>query len=192
MTNDSPSPIGPSKEQLNAQLNRTLLSAGDFREACDCLRYVQKLDLSATDVVVHRALLTAAVIAYCRPFSGNTANEMATGQAAVKLNALFSDEQRLLHGKLNALRNEAVAHSDYNRRPVGRTHGNLTGFSIWGANFDLLREGLDVDVWEQMCERLAGECFQRAMAINRQLTVLEDPTLEALVPLIPNGGSGHI
>jgi hypothetical protein len=191
MTKDSTSPTGPTRAQLNAQLNRALLSAGDFGEARDCLRYFQTLDLSATDVVVQRALLTAAVIAYCRPFSGNEAHDMATEQVAVKLKALFSDEQWVLHGELNALRNEAVAHSDYDRRPVGRTHGSLTGFSIWGENFDLLREGLDVAKWEQMCERLAGECFRRAMAINRQLTLLEEPSLKALLPSIPDGGSGH-
>jgi hypothetical protein len=185
MTTDLTSPSGPTKAQLNAQLNRVLLSTRDFEEARDYLRHFQTLDLSATGVVIQRALLTAAVIAYCRPFSGNEAHDRAIGQLAVKFNALFSDEQRELHGALNALRNEAVAHSDYERRPVSRTHGSLTGFSFWGANFDLLREGLDVAKWEQMCERLAGECFQRAMAINLQLTLLDDPSLKALLPSVP-------
>ena len=191
MTESPMSLRGPTKAQLNAQLNRTLLSEGDFKEALQFLNCFQALDLSTTDVVVQRALLTAAVIAYCRPFSGNESHDMATGQPAIKLNTLFSAEQRELHDKLNILRNEAVAHSDYDRRPVSHTYGSLTGFAMWGANFDLLKEQLDIAKWEQMCERLIGECFQRAIAINREIEFLDNPSLRALFPAIFDGRSSR-
>jgi hypothetical protein len=131
----------PTINQLNAQLNRTVLSHDDIGEARQCLETLQMLD-PASDAVIRRALLTTAVVAYCRPFSSNESHVKATSQPSVKLHQVFSAAQRELHEKLMDLRN-AVAHSDYERRPVSRVDGSITGFSYWGANFDLLQQGLD-------------------------------------------------
>jgi hypothetical protein len=165
--------------RLNRELNRTILSHDDIGEARQYLQAFQALDLATSDQVVLRGLLTAAVVAYGRPFSDNRPHEQANPRPPLKLKHLFSPAQRKLHDKLINLRNEVVAHSDYERRPVTRVSAGLPGFSYWGANFDLLQQGLPIGDWLEMCNRLIAQCFTGALGANRDMTLIGDPSMKA-------------
>ncbi len=97
-------------DKLEAHFNRFMMSHLDIDEARQYLNALQELPWDASPII-RRALLTSAVVAYSRPFSGNENHPNATSQLAVKLDEWFSDAQKTLHQKVIDLRNEAVAHS---------------------------------------------------------------------------------
>ena len=106
----------PAPLKLEAQLNRTNISSKDFSEAEDFLNAYRD-DLSET---LRRALLVSAVIAYVRPFSSNSggSKRLATGTLVGSPKSILGSEEFRLHEKILGLRNEAIAHSDYDRRPT--------------------------------------------------------------------------
>jgi hypothetical protein len=167
-----------------AKLNRALISHEDIGEAQQYLQVFEKLD-STSDAVMRRALLTAAVVAYSRPFTRNYGHTRAARQLDVNLTHWFTAAQLAMHQKVLDLRDTAVAHSDYSAKPASRVTGNLAGFSFWGSRFDLLQQQLDVPEWLRMCNQLVAHCFQSALGHNRDMECLRDPSLAALIAHIP-------
>lgn len=155
-----------------AKLNRARLSSDDFEEAS---QYISRAD-HARDDVLRRALLTAAIVSYCRPFTNNSggATKHATSQVSVSLRRLFTSGEQQLHGKLLSLRNEVVAHTDYDRKPVRRLKGTTAGFSMSGKPFELLSEQIDLKLFREMCEALKGHCFSAMMELNKKIVELEN------------------
>src|SRR2546428_7085430 len=106
----------PDSVKLEAQFNRASISNKDFAEAEDYLRAYSD-DLADT---LRRALLVSAIVAYARPFTSNDGGTdgFATGTLAGNPKQILSDDELMLHEKILELRNEAVAHSDYTRKPT--------------------------------------------------------------------------
>ena len=169
------------------KLNRALISHEDIGEAQQYLRLLEQLD-PASDAVVRRALLTAAVVAYSRPFRKSRGGDKAANYLPVNLDQCFTPAQLAAHQKILDLRDTAVAHSDYAKKPASRVAGNLAGFSFWGARFDLLQQQLNVAEWLTMCNQLVAHCFQSALGHNRDMELLRDPSLEALIAHLPKSG----
>lgn len=155
-----------------AQLNRARLSSDDFAEALDYLSRVS----GTQDDVVRRALLTAAIVAYARPFTNNakSSTEDATSRLSVSPNKVFVPAELKLHERLMSLRNEVVAHTEYERKPVKRLEGTNAGFTMSGRLFDLLSEPIDTGLFSAMCETLKGHCFNTMMDLNRRIVELEN------------------
>ncbi len=155
-----------------AQLNRARLSSDDFEEAS---QYLSKAD-DAQDDILRRALLTAAIVSYSRPFTSNSggATKLATSQLSVSLSSLFTSEEQQLHEKVLSLRNEVVAHTDYDRKPVKRLEGSTAGFTMSGKLFDLLSEQLDLKMLCMMCGALKGHCFSAMMELNKKIVEIEN------------------
>src|SRR4051812_28275480 len=105
-------------DSYTAQLHRARLSSDDFEEASQYIARARK----TRDDFLKRALLTAAIVAYARPFTPNSGglSRQATSQLKVNLQRLYKPDERALHERLLALRNEVVAHTDYDRKPVRR------------------------------------------------------------------------
>jgi hypothetical protein len=162
-------------DKLNAQFNRVLMSHYDFNEAQEYLRELQELPSEAR-VALKRALLTAAVVAYCRPFSGNDNHPKATSHLAVKFGEWFKPAQIALHEKLLDLRGKAVAHSDYDAKPVARIGSVPIGFAYFSGYRDLLQQDLDIVEWLDMCNRLSAHCLQSASARNRDIVEITGHT----------------
>jgi hypothetical protein len=159
-------------QKLSAQLNRTRLSSDDVSEA---LKYIEKFLENTNDVVLKRALLIAAVVCYALPFTNNqnVPTEQATSQLGVNLKNLFRNEELSLHEKLISLRNEAVAHIEYDRNPVKRLEGTASGFSMSGPSFDLLNEGIDLKLLADMCSALKGHCVKVLLKLNEKIVEIE-------------------
>jgi hypothetical protein len=159
-------------QTYTAQLNRARLSSDDFEEAS---QYIANID-DVQDDVLKRALLTAAIVAYSRPFTNNSGGlgKHATSQLSVSLRRLFTVKELEFHDKLLALRNEVVAHIDYDRKPVRRLEGTAAGFTMSGKPFDLLSERIDVKLFREMCAALKQHCVDRMMELNRKIVAIEN------------------
>ena len=157
-----------------AQLYRARLSHDDFGEAIEYLAQFE----STENHVTKRALLTAAIVSYCRPFTNNRqgSSNIATHTLSVKLSQLLTAQELLLHESLMSLRNEAVAHTKYARKPVKRLSGSATGVVMSGKLFDLLSERLDVSAFAAMCRALQGHCFNMILTLNKDIVSDEGGT----------------
>jgi hypothetical protein len=173
-----------SSDTPEAKLNRALISHEDIGEAQQYLRMLEQLD-STSDAVMRRALLTAAVVAYSRPFRKSRGGGKAAHYLPVDLDQWFTPAQLTMHQSVLELRDKAVAHSDYATKPASRIAGNLAGFSFLGTGFDLLQQQLDVAEWLRMCNQLVAHCFQSALGHNRDMECLREPSLAALIAHIP-------
>lgn len=158
----------------NASFERLTISTRDFAEA---LEYLNKYD-PAADFILQRALISAAVIAYARPFS---VNKRGTGVRSaetvqLKLRQILSVEQLYFHKKVIAVRNEAIAHSDFERKatrripPTARTRGMRSfGFLTASKMFDILSEIADVAAFRELIIRLQHECLSKKSQLNQFL-----------------------
>ena len=125
-------------KQLAAQLLRAETSVWDFADAMAYLLEHRKL---AADLVpLRRATLLAAIVAYARPFiqSETGPNDEMTAQVALSPSKLLGPEGLALHERAIALRNEALAHSDYSREQPQVVVMNATGVSTMRYGFELL------------------------------------------------------
>ena len=138
------------ENHLNAQFNRVSISLQDFREAHE---YMEAWD-SQYPTPVRRSLLTAAIIAYSRPFLDSMGQEQSTPKVTLSVPSL-TEPQKELHKQIVALRKEAIGHSDFNRKPTKRIRsqstGNSGGFTIRGHHFDVLDEGISIEHFLQLC-----------------------------------------
>jgi hypothetical protein len=163
----------PSLQSLKAELIRARLSSDDVREAEE---YLDKLT-SFPDAVTKRSLLTSAIVAYARPFTNNGSTQDATSTLGVNPKKLLTADEHELHQRLLSLRNEVVAHTEFDRKPVQRLSGSATGFTMTGRVFDLLNQPIDLALFRKMCEVLQGYCFSKMMELNAQIVELENSQL---------------
>ncbi len=102
--------------KIDRQISRVNISIKDMQH---CLKFTSAWNASLGDVL-QRTLITAAVISYTRPFSGNEEHPRATGNPLFSTNDLTQEEHQL-HERLRQVRDQAIAHSDFNMsssRPV--------------------------------------------------------------------------
>ncbi|MCP5283743.1 MAG: hypothetical protein H6933_02470 [Burkholderiaceae bacterium] len=146
-------------EKLEAQLHRTHISQRDFEEA---MSYLWQIQFNVQEET-RRGLLTAAVVAYGRPFIGTNRRSSKKATPTVKDQILKSleTEEAVLHQQVLGVRNRAVAHSEYELRPV-RYAGNdgHGGFALSEERFDLLQQGIDVEMLHEVCRKLSVECLR--------------------------------
>ena len=176
---------------LHAQLNRTVLSSEDVREARG---YFAALATELPEVA-RRGLMTAAIVAYARPFVGvrsGSAVQEATSQLKVKLQDVFTAEDIGQHHQLLALRQKVVAHTDYGVKPVRRYEGTRHQFSMDLHHFELLDQGVDPVRSARMCSKLEAHCFTQCLGLNeaivRAVAVSNTP---AAPPTIGSESSGE-
>ena len=177
-----------AREKLERQFERLTISTRDFAEARE---YLDEYD-PAADSIIQRALISAAVIAYARPFSVNKrgTDQRSAETVKLKLRQIFSAEQLAFHEKVIAVRNEAIAHSDFERKatrripPTARTSGMRSlGFLTSSKLFDVLSEITDVAAFKDMTIRLWHECLSRQSQLNQLLQAGDD------VKTFPEGAS---
>ena len=157
----------PTQAQVAAQFARLHISQHDFEEAEEYLDEMSRHDSEAA----RRALLSASVIAYARPFTQNdpSSEDRATSHVPTRLLRDLSAEERMLHSRLLELRNKAVAHSSYASRPIQQVTVMETGFSVTGTYFDLTAEGLDQAMFKLICQKLRVACRLQKHGLSRTL-----------------------
>ena len=156
---------------MSAQISRTRISLDDFAEAAEYLQAMR----GGQSTVVKRALLIAAIIAYARPFSNNedSRGNRATPILKARPSKLLTAREQDLHGKLLILRNEALAHSQYDRKAIKRLSCSSGGFIMQGRPFDILSESIDYTTFESICSRMKRHCVDQLFDLNRKLSAHE-------------------
>src|SRR5882672_9425779 len=157
----------PDALKLEAQFNRANISSKDFDEARDYLRaYSEELPES-----LRRAVLVSAIVAYSRPFTSNDSGTagLATGTLTGNPKGILSSEEFRLHKKILSLRNEAVAHSDYDRKPTRFVERIGTGFITESKPFDVLSESIPVHTFLAMCTKMMRHCVSTLHSLSRDL-----------------------
>ena len=158
-------------EHLEATFNRLKLSERDFSEAHEYLeRYPQ-----ASEIVMQRALIVSAIVAYSRPFKKNYGSK-ADADTSLVLPPSFFEEQsdQALHDKVIQLRDEGIAHSDYDRKPTRRVEAQGRGFMTRSKPFDPLAELDDIERFKRIAWRLKFHCVDKMFIIDRQLKGSDD------------------
>jgi len=122
----------------NRQFNRAYISMRDMDRCVESLECAADA-VERQDYKAARGLLTAAIVCYGRPLSGNADHPRATANSSFRLRHLTSDE-RALHKHVLQLRNEAVAHSDAERNPVKLNSCSATGWVAGSKIYDPLSE----------------------------------------------------
>jgi hypothetical protein len=174
-------PIQTVLSQLKRQLNRVVLSSEDFQEA----RGYFAESGGSQHQLIQRGLLTAAIVAYVRPFvpARTEASEKMTSQLKVKLREVFTPDEITQHKSLLGLRHEVVAHTGYGLKPVSRFEGTVSHFSVDVHHFDLLEQSVDTGRAARMCEKLQAYCFQQGMALNQLIVQAEQKSpADTLLP----------
>lgn len=156
-----------SKEHLQA--HRYGLASVDMREAIqylncyDQIRFIYDKDDDPQWAVACRGLLSAAIVAYCRPFSENKSEGFAVQRLAAKrLTAV--QERRALHDLLIEKRNTFIAHADWTAR-----HAQITEVKPFSVTWDFPQpnvwEGLDVGEFRHLAGGVSRECLRKGMAL---------------------------
>lgn len=103
----------PSRSHLKKELHRLIVAQSDVSEAFQAWEtYVETLPLE--NYALRRALLSAIVISYCRPFTSNE----GFGVLPAKWSHYSDARHRKWHDQLLKARNEVIAHSDQAIRQV--------------------------------------------------------------------------
>ncbi|UXZ55810.1 hypothetical protein LOS15_07270 [Halomonas sp. 7T] len=118
--------------QEQKRLRRLVLSEYDIIEAKDICHYILKNGLWNEDGthekrLLGRSLQSAMVMAYCRPFSGNSKTEHTLPHPNVDIDKKLSVEQHGLHLDLKRLRHKVFAHTDAEVRDLEVDVASLEG-----------------------------------------------------------------
>lgn len=97
-------------DRLNKSFSRLYITNRDLHE---CITYLGNIKLFEPGDVIKRGLLTAAVVCYVRPWSGNKDHNRALKQPDIPLKKILSPEMHKLHKNVCRIRNKAAAHSDF-------------------------------------------------------------------------------
>jgi hypothetical protein len=131
--------------KLDAEFNRWSISKRDFEEAHEYLNAFEP----SMDGTIQRALLTAAIVAYGRPFKNSFG--VLKAKASISLpEGFFNVICIQLHKKLTKLRDSGVAHSDFELKPTGRVLRNDVGLMTWSKPFNPLSEGINIDLFKKV------------------------------------------
>jgi hypothetical protein len=154
-------------EKLRAQVGRYILSYNDFEEA---LSYLWT-KAPEENVIIRRALLTAAIIAYTRPFSSNQKGPsiVATATISLKVKNILSKEELALHKDLIKMRNLAIAHSTSELPHVVYYPKEPTAYVAGHHVFDPLTQTIDYTLFASACDKLRSACFDSMSKLNIQI-----------------------
>ena len=154
-----------------SKFNRTNLSKIDLSEAHTYLHELSNADSPN----LRRAALTAAIVAYARPFKKN--HDGGMGRAEAKLHAnlelLLTPEEQALHNRIIDLRDRAVAHSDYSLKPTFRVQGEVSpesGYVTLTVRFDLLDSEIDIEGFKRLARKLERHCSDELHKLNFALS----------------------
>ena len=119
---------------------------------------------------LQEALNCAAIVAYCRPFSGNEGSSTTLAALPQRFLKVLTDEERVLHDVVMADRNTVLAHSDSEAWAMEPTvwrlnNGNETLVPMHNpVHAPLTREAMTT--FNGMCEKLREEVFRERQRLE--------------------------
>jgi hypothetical protein len=180
-------------DELESQFNRVNISSKDFEEA-----HMYLVELRADlPMVLQRALLTAAVVAYARPFKNSRGSRegSASARLPIDVGTLLGVEEIALHERIIDLRDRGVAHSDFSMKPTRRVARQDAAIMAWSKPFDVLSELIDVQAFRDLVWSMHCHCVNAIFVLGKQLrdqsttapldarAVLPDGAISLRIPL---------
>jgi hypothetical protein len=139
------------------EFNRFSIALFDFEKA---VAYAEEALKTSPGTLAYEALMFAAVVCYYRPFTPNEKNK--TPPAAIQLKvedfSPFSEDERKIHEQCKALRNKALAHSEWTYNPTRFDHRSGV---ISSHPFALVSHAPDLRALIQLSKRLANKCHSK-------------------------------
>lgn len=130
--------------QIYKQVHRIRISIKDLDE---CIEYTKEMT-HASSTIARRALLTAAIVSYVRPFSGNSNHEMAASQPKFSVSKSLTASERELHERICKIRDTSIAHSDFEMNQVQAEQFYHNGLALKTNFYDPLSELLNSEqIW---------------------------------------------
>ena len=152
-------------EDPEIKFNRLSITVHDFEDAIALLGEAGKF---AEDVLAHEALLTCALICFCRPFTVNEKDRDAKASAKMEIGE-FTDitaEEKKLHGDCMKIRNKAVAHAEWSHYPTKRSEETNV---VVSRRFSLIAVGIDWSALARLLEKLREQShLKRADYLRRK------------------------
>ena len=147
---------------IDRQFNRVYISVKDMER---CVEFAAAAE-GVTELIIQRALITAAIVSYARPFSGNRNHEKA--EATPPLSSLnLTAEERVLHDRLCKIRNQAIAHSDFEMNPSRPVEYHNTGFLVSSRIYDPLAEILNIRIIRALAQKVKTELENKLFDLAR-------------------------
>jgi hypothetical protein len=139
----------------------------DFR---DCNKFLDEFNKTEDDIL-KEALLVAALVSYCRPFSENKENDKIIKKISLEVvtRPLEAHEIRL-HKKLITIRNKAIAHSDIDKKPTGSTVQNKVLVQA-SKLYNILAEDLDINEISNLSKKMISICGDIISHEQRKLNI---------------------
>ena len=167
------------REELNRTFHRLSTSLIDLKEVRQYLSFPQE----EMDEVLRRAVFSAAIVAYSRPFldSRGGKERLASSKLGKRFWAFLSEKQRTLHEKIVNIRNKAVAHSDFEFRrserilPTYRDPRISPGVMTVTTVFDPLAHGIDILEFSELEQCLTSHWSTMKLDIGLQLNKGDGP-----------------
>ena len=157
-----------------AAFRRMVLSHFDFGETRDFLDRLSPAGSSVeatADPVLRRALMTAMVVSYCRPFAKSDADGETARQLPDDLLEGLEPELLQLHDRVRQLRNEEFAHTDPAPAGLRVTWRDAFVFPMPVSN--VTREGLTESELRKMrtlLTQVSTRLFDRYAALGTELS----------------------
>lgn len=149
--------------------NRYALASVDMEEAIAYLDCYQRLSPFGSEFLWENsrsALLSAAIVAYCRPFKRNNSAEYAIPKLRSDLLISSVRERQVLHDLLIGKRDAFIAHADWTARSVEIAVNENGTLQVDFSKPNLL-EGLDVKEFQVLADEVRQDCVTLTSVIRR-------------------------
>lgn len=154
-----------SRPHIDRQFNRLYISFKDMEQAGEFVAAAVGGEF-AENQMVQRALSTAAIVSYGRPFSGNQDHVKAVANPAVSLQSL-TEEGHKLHGKLCNIQNQAMAHSDFEMNPIRPVMCQGSGWLVASRIYHPLSEAANVRTIYALAKKVKTEFLSKLELLAR-------------------------
>lgn len=156
--------------------NRLHLALLDMQDARRYLAAYTQLLIDGIDQntetfgTAREGLIVAAIVAYCRPFSGNQSPGRATRKLSIGDFWWISNDmsQKALHSLIVTKRDKFVAHADWDARSTEIVELTATGVKRTFSAPDLMA-GLDPTEFSALAFAVEKDCFYRAMGLQHRI-----------------------
>lgn len=163
-------------EDLKRQIRRWVLSSMDLDQALERVNYVleHRLYRETTEVdrIVSRALQTAMIVAYSRPFSGNRDQEHNTWRLDEFLE-VYNEQELAFHSRLLRNRNQVYAHSDSEIRDLRIHVMNIGGVPMvlpMSRNPYVSMCETELERFREMVQKLRARISEETITAQNQLS----------------------
>lgn len=136
--------------QLNRRFSRLYVTSRDLRES---LTFLGNVKFFEPESAVARGLVTAAIICYVRPWSGNRADVRADKRPDIPLKEILDASLFDLHEHIFLVRNKAIAHSDFDWNTCSWSADFANkGYAVSGSFYNL--EEIDLGLFDALVEKV--------------------------------------